>query len=116
MVRECRPPAREPGRSWLGRRSTMATSTPANANSPANISPVGPPPAITTACLDATGTFDFDTCISIVYLQYVSATVRNAVGLAARPRVRDILEMVRKVVVLSSRSAGVHGQRRSSRP
>ncbi len=28
----------------------MATSTPANANSPATISPVGPPPAITTAC------------------------------------------------------------------
>src|SRR5918992_4351061 len=50
MVRECRPPAREPGRSWLERRSTIATSTPANANSPANISPVGPPPAITTAC------------------------------------------------------------------
>src|SRR3989442_1485298 len=50
MVRECRPPAREPGRSWLARRSTMATSTPANANSPANISPVGPPPATTTAC------------------------------------------------------------------
>src|SRR6266513_2518308 len=50
MVRECRPPAREPGRSWLARRSTMATSTPANANSPATISPVGPPPATTTAC------------------------------------------------------------------
>ena len=50
MVRECRPPAREPGRSWLARRSTMATSTPANASSPASISPVGPPPAITTAC------------------------------------------------------------------
>ena len=50
MVRECRPPAREPGRSWLARRSTMATSTPANASSPANISPVGPAPAITTAC------------------------------------------------------------------
>src|SRR5829696_8244302 len=48
--KECRPPAREPARSWLARRSTMATSTPANANSPANISPVGPPPAITTAC------------------------------------------------------------------
>ena len=32
------------------RRSTIATSTPANANSPASISPVGPPPAITTAC------------------------------------------------------------------
>src|ERR1700704_19556 len=30
----------------------MATSTPANANSPANISPVGPPPTITTACPD----------------------------------------------------------------
>src|SRR5260221_9290015 len=50
MVRECRPPAREPARSWLARRSTMATSTLANANSPANISPVGPAPAITTAC------------------------------------------------------------------
>src|SRR3954470_1155888 len=50
MVRECRPPAREPGRSWVARRSTIATSTPASASSPANISPVGPPPAITTAC------------------------------------------------------------------
>src|SRR4051794_33585398 len=50
MVRECRPPAREPTRSWLARRSTMATSTPASASSPASISPVGPPPAITTAC------------------------------------------------------------------
>src|SRR5215510_14974925 len=49
IVRECRPPAREPARSWLARRSTMATSTPANASSPASISPVGPPPAITTA-------------------------------------------------------------------
>jgi hypothetical protein len=46
----CKPPAREPIRSWLARRSTIATSTPANASSPANISPVGPPPAITTAC------------------------------------------------------------------
>ena len=48
--RECSPPAREPARYWLARRSTIATSIPANANSPANISPVGPPPAITTAC------------------------------------------------------------------
>src|SRR3954454_13889375 len=55
MVRECRPPAREPGRAWLARRSTMATSTRANASSPANISPVGPPPAITTACLAEVG-------------------------------------------------------------
>ena len=44
MVRECRPPAREPASSWLARRSTMATSTPASANSPASISPVGPRP------------------------------------------------------------------------
>ena len=46
----CRPRAREPARSWLARRSTMATSTPASASSPASISPVGPAPAITTAC------------------------------------------------------------------
>src|SRR4051812_9932835 len=50
MVREVRPPARVPARSWLSRRSTIATSMPASANSPANIRPVGPPPAITTAC------------------------------------------------------------------
>src|SRR3954471_10863843 len=50
MVRECRPPAREPARSWLVRRSTTTTSTFANASSPASMRPVGPPPAITTAC------------------------------------------------------------------
>ena len=44
------PPARDPSSSWVARRSTMTTSIPANASSPANISPVGPPPAITTAC------------------------------------------------------------------
>jgi hypothetical protein len=33
-----------------GARSTMATSTRASASSAANMSPVGPPPAITTAC------------------------------------------------------------------
>jgi len=49
-VRACRPPEREPSSSRLARRSTMATSTPANANSPASISPVGPAPAIATAC------------------------------------------------------------------
>src|SRR3954469_13675559 len=49
MLRECRPPARAPRRSWLARRSTMATSTPTNANSPASISPVGPAPTIKTA-------------------------------------------------------------------
>src|SRR5512139_2904184 len=50
MVRACKPPAREPGRSWLARRSTMAASTPASASSPASISPVGPPPTMSTAC------------------------------------------------------------------
>src|SRR5262249_51448930 len=45
----CVQTARAPGRSWLARRSTMATSTPANASSPASISPVGPAPATTTA-------------------------------------------------------------------
>src|ERR671913_1469594 len=54
MVRESRPPAREPASSWLSRRSTIATSTPADASSPASISPVGPPPAITTACVVTT--------------------------------------------------------------
>ena len=34
----------------IGRRSTTATSTFANASSAASIMPVGPPPAITTAC------------------------------------------------------------------
>src|SRR5262249_7772057 len=41
---------REPSRSGLARRSRMATSTLANASSAASIMPVGPPPAITTAC------------------------------------------------------------------
>ncbi len=50
IVRAWRPPARWPTSSWSGRRSTTATSTPARASSPASISPVGPPPAITTAC------------------------------------------------------------------
>jgi hypothetical protein len=31
MVRECRPPEREPPGSWLARRSTIATSIPARA-------------------------------------------------------------------------------------
>src|SRR5258706_15595325 len=77
MVRECRPPAREPARSWLARRSTMATSTRANASSPASISPVGPPPAITTACVVMA-----DGCAAWP-------------GLAASPRVGHTLEVER---------------------
>src|SRR6266508_2091807 len=54
MVRECRPLERELSRLKLGRRSTMRTSVPANVSSAASIIPVGPPPAITTACSDIT--------------------------------------------------------------
>ncbi len=50
IVRACSPPAREPASSWLGRRSSTTASTPASASSAASISPVGPPPAITTEC------------------------------------------------------------------
>ena len=46
IVREWNPPAREPTSSGVGRRSTIATSTPASASSPASIRPVGPPPTI----------------------------------------------------------------------
>src|SRR5713226_10226038 len=104
MVRECRPPAREPVRSWLARRSTMATSTPASANSPANISPVGPPPAITTAC-SVIATLRSASRMSLLpFLKGLaghriwptSATLRHDPGLAASPRVRDILEVARE--------------------
>src|ERR1700730_13504813 len=74
MVRECRPPAREPATAWLARRSTMATSTRANASSAANISPVGPPPVITTACF------------------VMAMTVPHDPGLAASRRVWHKLE------------------------
>src|SRR5713101_6956953 len=75
MMRECRLPAREPATSWLTRRSTMATSTRESASSAANISPVGPPPAITTACV------------------VMAMTVRHDPGLAASPRLRHKLEV-----------------------
>src|SRR6187549_2695705 len=77
MVRACRPPAREPASSWLTRRSTMATSTLASASSPANISPVGPPPAITTEC-----------CV-------MTLSVGHDPGLAASPGVWHKLEVER---------------------
>src|ERR1700674_1897764 len=50
MVRECKPRERELSSLKLARRSTMTTSVPANVSSAASIIPVGPPPAITTAC------------------------------------------------------------------
>src|SRR3954454_22621111 len=55
MVRECRPPAREPARSWLVRRSTTTKAIFASPSSPASMRPVGPPPAITTACSSPRG-------------------------------------------------------------
>ncbi len=81
MVRACRPPAREPASSWLARRSTMATSTPANANSPASINPVGPAPAITTAC-----------SVIATLPELRVAILRHDAGLAASSPVRDTLQ------------------------
>src|SRR5689334_7313843 len=84
IVRECRPPAREPTTSWLARRSTIATSTPANVSSAASMSPVGPAPAITTACSDILAPL----IVVVVMSARVAprpATLRHPPGLAARP-------------------------------
>jgi hypothetical protein len=85
MVRECRPPAREPARSRLARRSTTTTSTCANASSPANMSPVGPAPAITTACssIRDPSAAGF----------YKLASLRHDPGLTASPRECYILKV-----------------------
>src|SRR6201996_5949439 len=93
MVRECRPPAREPITSWLARRSTMATSTPANASSPANINPVGPPPATTTACSDIGTSPTSHPRFSEFWLR--PAILQHDPGLAASPRVRYTLRVGR---------------------
>src|ERR1700757_42535 len=95
MVRKYRPPAREPISSWLARSSTTATSTPANASSPANISPVGPPPATTTAWSD----FGLTTTAQLprftqFWLQ--PAIFRHAGGLPASPGVRYKLRVGRR--------------------
>src|SRR3981081_424704 len=50
MGQEGSPLERELSSVKLARRSTMTTSVPANVSSAASIIPVGPPPAITTAC------------------------------------------------------------------
>ncbi len=103
MVRECRPPAREPTRSWLARRSTMATSTPANANSPANISPVGPPPAITTACSVIVPPTSVGSCFQRTMMGH------DAV-LAASPPPLDILKVAGSGILLSLPRFVVDGQ------
>src|SRR5689334_8888695 len=50
MVRACRPRERALSSLKLARRSTTRMSISANVSSAASIIPVGPPPAITTAC------------------------------------------------------------------
>src|SRR6267142_1761904 len=86
MVRECRPPEREPTRSSLARRSTMATSIPASAHSPANIIPVGPAPATNTACSAIRHPHPRNFWSRPEILQYDT-------GLAASPPVRYTLRM-----------------------
>src|SRR2546421_1789918 len=76
MVRECRPRERELSSLTLGRRSTMRTSVPASVSSAASIIPVGPPPAITTACSDMHHSSFPNVC---------EETLHHAQGLAASP-------------------------------
>src|SRR5262245_61228626 len=60
----------------------MATSTRANASSPANISPVGPPPAITTACFAAATRRSDSSCMSLLPLPRFLACGRRLCGTA----------------------------------
>src|SRR5256714_12892967 len=76
MVRECRPRERELSSLKLGRRSTMRTSVPASVSSAASIIPVGPPPAITTACSDIHHSSFPNVC---------QETLHHTRGLAASP-------------------------------
>src|SRR4051794_4507867 len=76
MVRECRPRERELSSLTQGRRSTMRTSVPASVSSAASIIPVGPPPAITTACSDIHHSSFPNVC---------EGTLHHAQGLAASP-------------------------------
>src|SRR6266568_3132531 len=76
MVRECRPRERELSSLKLGRRSTMRTSVPASVSSAASIIPVGPPPAITTACSDIHHSSFPNVC---------QETLHHTGGLAASP-------------------------------
>src|SRR6266550_87045 len=98
----------------------MATSTPANANSPANISPVGPPPAITTAC-SVIATLRPDTSTTHAFRCSHFRRFWLADGdYAARPRafskppVRYKLEVERVRKPFPS-SSGAHGQHRAAR-
>src|SRR5262249_13522085 len=72
----------------------MATSTRASASSPASISPVGPPPAMTTSCF------------------VMPTTVRHDAGLAASPRAWRILEVARDETTAALRRPTSEGQHR----
>src|ERR1700726_2103727 len=83
MVRECRPRERELSSLKLARRSTMTTSVPANVSSAASIIPVGPPPAITTACSAIRHSSFPNAC---------QETLHHPRGLAASPGGANILK------------------------
>src|SRR6266849_3771617 len=76
MVRECRPLERELSSLKLARRSTIRTSVLASVSSAASIIPVGPPPAITTACSDIHHSAFPNVC---------QETLHHTRGLAASP-------------------------------
>src|SRR4030088_3128971 len=90
MVRECRPLERELSSLKLARRSTMRTSVLASVSSAASIIPVGPAPAITTACSDIHPSSFPNIC---------QETLHPTGGLAASPGVGTILRW-RELVLL----------------
>ena len=80
----------------------MTTSIPANASSPANISPVGPPPAITTACSviatlrPDTSTTTHAFCSPIFRRRWLATGDCAArQGACRKPQMRRILEVER---------------------
>src|SRR5262245_47921998 len=76
----------------------MATSTPASANSPASINPVGPPPAITTACsVTRIARLPFAGSSIDQKVWPTRATLQHDRALAASPAVRYMLEVASKV-------------------
>src|SRR5688500_9652839 len=56
----------------------MTTSTPANASSPASIRPVGPPPAITTACSVIAAPFRMNANFELARRRSAAAQTRSA--------------------------------------
>src|SRR5205823_1896700 len=92
-------PGSRPIEIWLARRSTTTTSMPANASSPANVSPVGPPPAISTAC-------------SVIAAPRLNQRVMISTfgSLAASPLPRVMLSMAARVHARRCRASWSGGQ------